>query len=567
MVITLVAIGRPFLTRRDGATPLGPWSAMVVVLTGLGLAGTVAVLMLPDGAAGTPLAELRPPAGCAEDPALAGCLADRSLPGYDRIIAWLGTGQLLLLIAIGAAARSGRRGVATPAAATLLIAGAAGWCHGWLPGVGPAPLEVWQLTLPLLALAGTGLLLPRTRPTASNQPLEPHTDLAWRGRAPAVIAGFGWLLCLAYSTGVLYWVTDRLNGAATPGGRSVVVPPTLVPWAGLGFGVALLLLALVAVRAAVLFHRLRREEYAELSARGGRLSAHDLRRGRDVSTHQALHRLVGEHALRLAGWYAGAMAVLAALGCVAVLSAARPQAIATGAGAAAVKAVADIGGSLLGWLPVAVAAVGLLVYRNDTVRRSVGVVWDVGTFWPRTAHPLAPPSYAERAVPELLTRTAGLLALTEHDPRRMDGIILSGHSQGTVICTAVILQLPHRWRRRIWFFSYGCQLTRLYGRIFPAYFGPDRLPVLTGALTRPSGVTRWTNFWRDTDPLGWPVAAGERDIAVTDPEALHPSDGEVADPPIRSHGGYPAADEFHRERSRVAWLLRRAVPSPRRGRG
>lgn len=227
----------------------------------------------------------------------------------------------------------------------------------------------------------------------------------------------------------------------------------------------------------------------------------------------------------------------------------------------------DLGDSLLGWLPVAIAALGLLVFRNNAVRRSVGVVWDVGTFWPRAAHPLAPPSYAERAVPELLTRTAGLLALTEHDPRRMDGIILSGHSQGTVICTAVIMQLPDRWRQRIWFFSYGCQLTRLYGRIFPAYFGPDRLPALSRALTRPSGGTGWTNFWRDTDPLGWPVTAGERSVAVTDPEALHPSDGEVADPPIRSHSGYPEAAEFQRERSRVAWLLRRTVPAPRRGSG
>ncbi|MDG4793848.1 hypothetical protein [Micromonospora sp. WMMD1082] len=564
LMITMVAIARPVLTRRDGATPLGPWSITVIVLTGVGLAGTVTLLMLPDGAGGTPLAELRPPVGCADDPTLPGCLADRSLPGFDRIIAGLGTGQLLLLMAIGATARSGRRGAATPAVAALLIAAGAAWCAGWLPAVPPAPLEMWQLALPLLALAAIGLLLPRTRPTAARQPLEPHTDLAWRGRAPAVIAGFGWLLCLAYSTGLLYWVADRLNGAATPSGRSLVVPPTPVTWAGLSFGIALLLLALAAGRAAVLFRRLRREEYAELRARSGPLSAHELRRARDVSTHQALHRLVGEHALRLTGWYAGAMAVLAALSCVAVLSPAHPQATAPGGTAALVKAVADTGDALLGWLPVGIAAVGLLVYRTDTIRRSVGVVWDVGTFWPRAAHPLAPPSYAERAVPELLTRTAGLLALTEHDPRRMDGIILSGHSQGTVICTAVILQLPHRWRRRIWFFSYGCQLTRLYGRIFPAYFGPDRLPVLAEALARPSGGTGWTNFWRDTDPLGWPVTAGERDIAVTDPEALHPSDGEVADPPIRSHSGYPEAVEFQRERSRVAWLLRPAVPSPRR---
>ncbi|GIJ26063.1 hypothetical protein Vqi01_12250 [Micromonospora qiuiae] len=563
LVITLVALGRPFLTRRHGATPLGPWSITVIVLTGVGLAGTLLLLMLPDGPAGAPLAALRPPSGCGGQPSLPGCLEDRSLPGFDRILAWLVTGQLLLLIAIGATARSGRRGSVAPAIATVLIVLGAAWCHGWLPAAPPAPLEVWQLAVPLLALATTGLLLPRARPTAGEQPaLGPHTGLAWRGQAPAVIAGFGWLLCLAYCAGAFYWITDRLNS----GGAVVVVPPTPVSWAALCFGGALLLLTLVALRGFVLFHQLRHEEYAELKT-GGSLTAHDLRRGRDVSNHRALHRLVGEHAIRLIGWYATAMAVLAALACVAVLSPACPYPMSETGAATLIRLVTDVGDALLGWLPVAIAALGLLVFRNNTVRRSVGVVWDVGTFWPRAAHPLAPPSYAERAVPELLTRTAGLLALTEHDPRRMDGIILSGHSQGTVICTAVILQLPDRWRRRIWFFSYGCQLTRLYGRIFPAYFGPDRLPALTRALSRPSGETGWTNFWRDTDPLGWPVTAGERDVAVTDPEALHPSDGEVADPPIRSHGGYPEAAEFQRERSRVAWMLRRTVPSPRRGLG
>ncbi|MEV6814176.1 hypothetical protein [Micromonospora sp. NPDC051296] len=567
VAIALVAIGRPYLTRRSGATPLGHWTVAVTVLTVLGLAGTVLVLLLPDGAAGTPLAGLRPPAGCDTAPFLPGCREDRSLPGFDGIIAWLVTGQLLLLIAVGTTARSGRRGLAAPVAAALLIAAGAAWNHGWLPAVGPAPLDVWQLALPVLAVAVTGLMLPRIRPSDAKQPLEPYTDLAWRGRAPAVIAGFGWLLCLAYCTGLVYWVTDHLNGEVPPGGRPTVVPPAPTTWVGLSFAVALVALALVATRAVVLFHRLRKQEYAELTASDKRLSAHDLRRARDVSAHRAIHRLVGEHALRLIGWYAGALALLAALCCVAVLSPVHPDQMSTTGPTAVVRGVADLGDSLLGWLPVAVAAVGLLVYRNDTVRRSVGVLWDVGTFWPRAAHPLAPPSYAERAVPELLTRTAGLLALAEHDPRRMDGIILSGHSQGTVICTAVILQLPNRWRRRIWFFSYGCQLTRLYGRVFPAYFGPDRLPELTRALTRPSGGIGWTNFWRDTDPLGWPVTAGERDVAVTDPEALHPSDGEVADPPIRSHSGYPEAAEFQRERSRVAWLLRRAVPSPRRGLG
>ncbi|MDT0533232.1 hypothetical protein RM555_30010 [Micromonospora sp. DSM 115977] len=570
VLVAVVALARPGLTRRAGATPLGGWSVAVAVLTGVGLVGTVLVLLMPDGPAGTPLADLRPATDCARRPTAATCSADRSLPGLDWIVAWLGTGQLLLLIAIGSVARSGRRALATPAAAALLLPLGFAWFTGWLPGLPPAPatLEFWTVAVPVVALAATGLLLPRAPSPVGRRPPEPHTDLAWGGRAPAVVAGFGWMLCVSYSAGLLYWVTGRLGGGPTPGGPSPVVPPVPVLWAGLVFAVALLVLAATAARAGVLYLRLRRREYAEATARSeGPLSAHDLRRCRDVSAWRALHRLVGEHAVRLVGCYAAASAVLAALGCAALLSRSPPHPTPATGGAAVVEWISEVGGRLLGWLPVLIATVGLLVYRNDLVRRSVGVVWDVGTFWPRTAHPLAPPSYAERAVPELQTRTAGLLALPEHDPRSVDGIILSGHSQGTVICAAVILQLPARSRRRIWFLSYGCQLTRLYGRVFPGYFGPDRLPALAEALTPPGGPVRWTNFWRDTDPLGWPVTAGDRDVPVRDPEALHPSDGEVADPPIRNHSGYPEAHEFQRERSRVAWLLRRGVPAPRRGPG
>lgn len=37
-------------------------------------------------------------------------------------------------------------------------------------------------------------------------------------------------------------------------------------------------------------------------------------------------------------------------------------------------------------------------------------------------------------------------------------------------------------------------------------------------------------------------------IAVIDPEALHPTGGEVADPPVRDHSGYPEAADFTRGR-------------------
>lgn len=563
VAVAVVALGRPYLTRRGGHTPLGPFSVLVVVSTLAGLTGTLVLLLLPDGPAGVPLATLRPPADCATVPGTPGCGLDHSLPGYDWIIAWWSVGQLLLLVAIGTVARSGRRALAAPVGAGLALLAGVAWISDWLPMLPGAPdrLAIWMLVAPAIGLASVGLVLPRAAPAVP--PRDRYAGLAWGGRGPALIAGLGWLLGIAYCTGVLYWVSNRLNA----GDRATVVPPVPVMWAGLAFAVALLALLGTALRAGGIFARLRRHEYEQLVLTGRRLSAHDVRRCRDVSTFRALHRLVGEHAIRLTGEYCVLAAVLATLGCAAALTHAVPHpAPGTGWGVL-VKGAADAGDRLLGWLPVVIAGLGLMVYRNDTVRRSVGVVWDIGTFWPRAAHPLAPPSYAERAVPELQTRTAGLLALPDDDPRRVDGIILSGHSQGTVICAAMILQLPARWRRRVWFFSYGCQLARLYGRVFPAYFGPERLPVLADALTDRSGRTGWTNFWRETDPLGWPVTAARREVAVADPEALHPTGGEVADPPIRNHSGYPEAPEFLAERDRVAALLRPGVPAPRQGVG
>ncbi|WP_405091108.1 hypothetical protein OG767_27465 [Micromonospora sp. NBC_01392] len=568
VTIAVVAVGRPWLTRRQGATPLGRWSIAVAVLTALGLLGTFVLLLLPDGPAGRPLATYRPPVGCPAVPDLAGCRAARPLPGYETALAWLVTYQVLLLVAIGAANRSGRRALAGPAAAGVLLPLGVAWIERGLPGLpaAPAGLHTWMLVGPAIALAIAGLLMPRLRPAVPTQPLGAYTGLAWHGCAPAVIAGFGWMMAVAYCAGLLYWVSERLDGPVDPAGPGRVVPPLGVFWAGLACVIGLLLLLGLLVRAAHLLHRLRRAEYARLTSADG-LSAHDLRRCRDVSTYRALHRLVGEHAVRLIGWFAAGVALLIILCCTAALSGHRPSPLSPAGWQTAIHWAAELGDAVLGWLPVVTSALGLMVYRTDSVRRSVGVVWDVCTFWPRAAHPLAPPSYAERAVPELQTRVAGLLALPPHHPDRMDGVILSGHSQGTVICAAVLLHLPRRWRRRTWFFSYGCQLTRLYGRVFPSYFGPERLRTLARAVTWPGGHVAWTNFWRDTDPLGWQVSAGQRDVAVADPEALHPTGGEVADPPIRSHSGYPEAVEFARERAVVARLLRRSVPSPRPGVG
>jgi hypothetical protein len=146
-------------------------------------------------------------------------------------------------------------------------------------------------------------------------------------------------------------------------------------------------------------------------------------------------------------------------------------------------------------------------------------------------------------------------------------IILAGHSQGAVISAAVIMQMAEDWRRRVYFFSFGCQLTRLYGRAFPAYFGPKRLPVLADMLRPDRELLRWTNFHRDTDPLGWKVHAGQRELWVKDPVALRPKNGEVIDPPIGNHSGYPDTEEYAQERRQVTANLLAPAESPSRNGG
>ena len=180
------------------------------------------------------------------------------------------------------------------------------------------------------------------------------------------------------------------------------------------------------------------------------------------------------------------------------------------------------------WLIVgfAGALVGLTfsAYRNEGKRRQVGILWDLASFWPRSAHPLGPPCYAERTVPEYAARATFL----RYGPLRFDEsaqtaeearaqatglrrqVILSAHSQGTIIAAAALLQLRDTTGLRL--LTYGCPLDRLYARYFPSYFGGPTLEILLARLTTSDHATnpdpghphegRWRNLYRPTDPIG-----------------------------------------------------------------
>jgi hypothetical protein len=151
--------------------------------------------------------------------------------------------------------------------------------------------------------------------------------------------------------------------------------------------------------------------------------------------------------------------------------------------------------------------VGLLRtgWAQEPKRRHIGVLWDIGTFWPRSYHPLAPPCYAERAVPDLQRRLWWL-----HD--NGGSVVLAAHSQGSVLAAAALIQencLPAK--DRIGLITFGCPLIKLYAWGFPAYVSTDMLS--KDLLKAGGGVDKrpWRNIHYPTDPIGGHIFDGEQD--------------------------------------------------------
>ncbi|MGQ5259837.1 hypothetical protein ACTWLT_03670 [Micromonospora sp. ZYX-F-536] len=191
---------------------------------------------------------------------------------------------------------------------------------------------------------------------------------------------------------------------------------------------------------------------------------------------------------------------------------------------------------------------GVFAYRTSQFRRYVGVIWDLGTFWPRAAHPFAPPCYAERAVPELTRRITYLV-------ERGDAVVLTGHSHGSVLVAATVLQLPPQVGSRVALLTDGAPLRRLYGRLFPAYIDDAVLQEVGDRVG-----WRWVNLWRDTDPIGGWIFSGHRpgevatvdgpaatvDRRLRDPRGVVTPPGDSVPPPIQGHWGCESDDRFIR---------------------
>lgn len=207
---------------------------------------------------------------------------------------------------------------------------------------------------------------------------------------------------------------------------------------------------------------------------------------------------------------------------------------------------------------------------NPRMRKSVGVLWDVLTFWPRWNHPLAPPSYAGRAIPELRTR----LHVLSND-EQYGTIVVSAHSQGAVLALAALDGLRSQsWFETIGLITHGNPSTRLYLRYFPAHVRAPTERIAT-QLANPT-YPKWINLYRLTDPIGGAV---EGEYANGEPIWDQPPDrmetwgifNPLADPDIQlaptvirfpragdpypgplGHSNYYATAEYDRALSMIA---------------
>ena len=225
--------------------------------------------------------------------------------------------------------------------------------------------------------------------------------------------------------------------------------------------------------------------------------------------------------------------------------------------------ISDVGVFIAGLALPALMAFLYSAWSDPTKRRTIGILWDVGTFWPRSYHPLSPPCYTERAVPELQRRMWWL-----HD--NGGRVALVAHSQGTVLAAAALVQpgcRPEGDHPAL--ITFGCPLYKLYTWGFPAYVDSGLLEPL-----EPGGaghLNDWRNFYYPTDPIGGSVApdlsaaGGDPvDVEFLDPAECYYVYGQPP-PASQGHSGYWADPRVWDVINRVAAGLPDEPPPPGNG--
>ncbi|WP_254390482.1 hypothetical protein [Streptomyces sp. AC550_RSS872] len=442
-----------------------------------------------------------------------------------------------------------------PLAALVLLALAlvyAGWDRpGWqstgrLPGDPTFGAIAFFQGLLVIVLAVVAHVLHRTRP-------DPRAAMRGLG-GPAVVM----LACAlggVMSGGVAQRVADWLDGT----GGSIAGPPVLLTWQASVIPPLLVVLLSLCGWLAWRAWLLRRTELGTVE-RDYAGEPRDTARTRRIASTRAMATLTDRAPLFVAVTSTATL-LLGAGALVGALADQTPSEAADGTHAfvhGAAETAQALGSWLIGFGFILFVTWGRRAYKDASARRTIGILWDVGTFWPRAAHPFAPPCYAERAVPDLTWRMATWTRA--EDDRRL---VISGHSQGSVLAAAAAWQLTPADRKRVALLTYGSPLERLYGRWFPAHFGPAALASLHAE------VDCWRNLYRVTDPIGGPVRLPgsctptvDRE-ALKDPLAYGRTPAHPLPAPILGHGDYQADPAFAQERQRLLKRLRPEVPAQR----
>ncbi|MGW7821474.1 hypothetical protein ACWGLF_25810 [Streptomyces puniciscabiei] len=434
----------------------------------------------------------------------------------------------------------------------LLTVVYAGWARPGWRSTGPLPGDLaFGALMPAQGLLVVALAVV----TGCLHRRSPDPRAGMRGQGGPAVALLACALGGVLSGGVAQRVADWLDGthAALPG------PPVLLTWQASTVPPVLAVLLLLAARLGLGTARLARAERERIRHEHPG-EPEDPGRTRDIAHARAMATLTDRAPLVVAVLTATTL-LLGAVALAGALATGKTPDAAARRTHDAVQAVAETSQALGSWLVgigfVLFATWGRRAYKDASARRTIGILWDVGTFWPRAAHPFAPPCYAERAVPDLTWRMATWT-------RRTGGrLVLSGHSQGSVLAAAAAWQLPPSVRGRIALLTYGSPLERLYGRWFPAHFGPPAL----AALHR--DVACWGNLYRCTDPVGGPVrvpADGTPEVdqgPLRDPLAYGRTPEHPLPAPVLGHSDYQADPAFAHERARLLSRLRPELPRPR----
>ncbi|MGR6318260.1 hypothetical protein Q2K19_01510 [Micromonospora soli] len=399
------------------------------------------------------------------------------LPGYDWILTWLFVAQTALLTALGAVLlwRRGRQPAATP-------------------------------------LLGLGAL---------------------------AIAAAAISLAVAFSAELVYRVADFLDRDAPTAAGVAAGPTRAYTWAIFGFFRAVLITLLVAGLVTLISRPGRYRAAAAIVGRDYPDPPAEARpRMRQVQKAIAQARFT-ERLIPLAVVYACLAGIGTATTSIGLLELYPGDVVERFEGVPAdlVTFAIAFGSWVIAATILGLMIAGIFAYRTAGFRRHVGVLWDLGTFWPRAAHPFAPPCYAERAVPELTRRITYLVG-------RGKAVLLTGHSHGSVLVAATVLQLPPQISSRVALLTYGSPLRRLYGRLFPAYIDDEVLHEIGARVD-----WRWMNLWRDTDPIGGWIFSAHRPAApdtagrpaatvdrrLRDPVAVVAPPGDSVPPPVQGH--------------------------------